>query len=176
MAPTVARAGHWKSPNSSSVIGALISPRTCSGFIVLEVALDGAVLFIAVRFARYSTAPAPIASTATAATMIKGRYRFMLGSTRRSVAAQVKPGRRRARRHGEKLSGSVYTSQPATVKLFALFRPVRPRFAVNLTSLCFAMARNENYVLDLLREAGLLTKPQIERARTRLNGADNVVD
>jgi type IV pilus assembly protein PilB len=38
------------------------------------------------------------------------------------------------------------------------------------------MARNENYVLDLLRDAGLVTKPQIERARTRLNGADNVVD
>jgi type IV pilus assembly protein PilB len=36
--------------------------------------------------------------------------------------------------------------------------------------------RNENYVLDLLHDAGLVTRPQIERARTRLNGADNVLD
>jgi type II secretion system protein E len=38
------------------------------------------------------------------------------------------------------------------------------------------MARNESYVLDLLRDAELVTKPQIERARTRLNGAEGVVD
>ena len=38
------------------------------------------------------------------------------------------------------------------------------------------MHRNETYVLDLLHDAGLVTKPQIERARTRLNGAHNAVD
>jgi type II secretion system protein E len=36
--------------------------------------------------------------------------------------------------------------------------------------------RNETYVLDLLRDAGLVTRPQIESARSRLNGASNVVD
>jgi type II secretion system protein E len=36
--------------------------------------------------------------------------------------------------------------------------------------------RNETYVLDLLRDAGLVTRPQIDSARSRLNGASNVVD
>ncbi len=38
------------------------------------------------------------------------------------------------------------------------------------------MQRNETYVLDLLRDAGLVTRPQIDSARSRLNGASNVVD
>jgi type IV pilus assembly protein PilB len=36
--------------------------------------------------------------------------------------------------------------------------------------------RNDTYVLDLLHDAGLVTRPQIESARARLNGAVNVVD
>jgi type IV pilus assembly protein PilB len=36
--------------------------------------------------------------------------------------------------------------------------------------------QNEQYVLRVLQEVGLVTRPQIEKARTRLNGADNVVD
>jgi type IV pilus assembly protein PilB len=36
--------------------------------------------------------------------------------------------------------------------------------------------QNEHYVLRVLEEVGLVTRPQIEKARTRLNGADNVVD
>jgi type IV-A pilus assembly ATPase PilB len=35
---------------------------------------------------------------------------------------------------------------------------------------------DENYVLELLEDAGLVTRPQIDSARTRLNGANNVVD
>ena len=38
------------------------------------------------------------------------------------------------------------------------------------------MHRNDTYVLDLLHDAGLVTRPQIESARVRLNGAVNVVD
>ncbi len=38
------------------------------------------------------------------------------------------------------------------------------------------MQKNETYVLDLLHDAGLVTRPQIESARTRLNGAANAVD
>jgi type IV pilus assembly protein PilB len=36
--------------------------------------------------------------------------------------------------------------------------------------------RNDTYVLDLLHDAGLVTRPQIDSARARLNGAVNVVD
>jgi type II secretion system protein E len=36
--------------------------------------------------------------------------------------------------------------------------------------------KNETYVLDLLHDAGLVTRPQIESARSRLNGENNVVD
>ncbi len=35
---------------------------------------------------------------------------------------------------------------------------------------------NEDYVLDLLRDAGLVTRTQIDDARSRLNGAGTVVD
>jgi type IV pilus assembly protein PilB len=35
---------------------------------------------------------------------------------------------------------------------------------------------NEDYVLDLLRDVGLVTRKQIEEARTKLNGSDSVVD
>ncbi|MFN2542867.1 MAG: GspE/PulE family protein [Chthoniobacterales bacterium] len=38
------------------------------------------------------------------------------------------------------------------------------------------MHRNDTYVLDVLHDAGLVTRPQIESARARLNGAVNVVD
>ena len=38
------------------------------------------------------------------------------------------------------------------------------------------MNQNEHYVLRVLEEVGLVTRPQIEKARTRLNGADSVVD
>ena len=38
------------------------------------------------------------------------------------------------------------------------------------------MNQNEHYVLRVLEEVGLVTRPQIEKARTRLNGADNVVE
>lgn len=38
------------------------------------------------------------------------------------------------------------------------------------------MHKNETYVLDLLHDAGLVTRPQIESARSRLNGENNVVD
>ncbi|MEY2479575.1 MAG: type pilus assembly protein PilB [Verrucomicrobiota bacterium] len=38
------------------------------------------------------------------------------------------------------------------------------------------MQPNENYVLDLLQDAGLVTRPQIESARAKLNGANNIVD
>jgi len=36
--------------------------------------------------------------------------------------------------------------------------------------------KNDTYVLDLLQDAGLVTRPQIESARARLNGAVNVVE
>ncbi|MGH8164301.1 MAG: hypothetical protein ACREP1_08220, partial [Rhodanobacteraceae bacterium] len=35
---------------------------------------------------------------------------------------------------------------------------------------------NEQYVLDLLRDMGLVTRQQINTARTRLNGSGSVVD
>jgi hypothetical protein len=35
---------------------------------------------------------------------------------------------------------------------------------------------NEQYVLDLLRDVGLVTRAQIDDARTRLNGSSSVVD
>jgi type II secretion system protein E len=35
---------------------------------------------------------------------------------------------------------------------------------------------NEDYVLRVLQDVGLVTRPQIDRARTRLNGANSVVD
>ena len=35
---------------------------------------------------------------------------------------------------------------------------------------------NEDYVLDLLRDVGLVTRTQIDEARTRLNGASSVID
>jgi type IV pilus assembly protein PilB len=35
---------------------------------------------------------------------------------------------------------------------------------------------NEDYVLRILQDVGLVTRPQIERARARLNGANTVVD
>ena len=38
------------------------------------------------------------------------------------------------------------------------------------------MNQNEHYVLRVLEEVGLVTRPQIDKARRRLNGADNVVD
>jgi type IV pilus assembly protein PilB len=36
--------------------------------------------------------------------------------------------------------------------------------------------QNEDYVLRILQEVGLVTRSQVESARARLNGADNVVD
>jgi type IV pilus assembly protein PilB len=36
--------------------------------------------------------------------------------------------------------------------------------------------QNEDYVLRVLQEVGLVTRPQIESARSRLNGASNIVD
>jgi type IV pilus assembly protein PilB len=36
--------------------------------------------------------------------------------------------------------------------------------------------RSEDYVLGILQEGGLVTQPQIESARSRLNGAAGVVD
>ena len=38
------------------------------------------------------------------------------------------------------------------------------------------MQQNEDYVLRVLQDVGLVTRPQIEKARSRLNGASNVVD
>jgi type II secretion system protein E len=38
------------------------------------------------------------------------------------------------------------------------------------------MQQSEDYVLRILQEGGLVTRPQIESARARLNGAANVVD
>src|SRR5437867_514113 len=38
------------------------------------------------------------------------------------------------------------------------------------------MQQNDDYVLRILQEVGLVTRPQIESARSRLNGANNVVD
>jgi type IV pilus assembly protein PilB len=38
------------------------------------------------------------------------------------------------------------------------------------------MQPNENYVLDLLQDAGLVSRKQIESARAKLNGANNIVD
>ena len=38
------------------------------------------------------------------------------------------------------------------------------------------MSQNEDYVLRVLQDVGLLTRPQIERARARLNGTNDVVD
>src|SRR5437899_2936124 len=38
------------------------------------------------------------------------------------------------------------------------------------------LSPNEHYVLDLLREAGLVTRQQIDEARTQLNGANGVID
>jgi len=35
---------------------------------------------------------------------------------------------------------------------------------------------NEDYVLRILQEVGLVTRPQVESARSRLNGASNVID
>jgi type IV pilus assembly protein PilB len=36
--------------------------------------------------------------------------------------------------------------------------------------------QNEDYILRVLQDVGLVTRPQIESARSRLNGASNVVD
>jgi type IV pilus assembly protein PilB len=36
--------------------------------------------------------------------------------------------------------------------------------------------QNEDYVLKVLQDVGLVTRPQIESARSRLNGANNIVD
>jgi type IV pilus assembly protein PilB len=36
--------------------------------------------------------------------------------------------------------------------------------------------QNEDYVLQALQDVGLVTRPQIESARSRLNGANNIVD
>jgi len=36
--------------------------------------------------------------------------------------------------------------------------------------------QNEDYVLRVLQDVGLVTRPQIEKARARLNGTNNVVD
>jgi type IV pilus assembly protein PilB len=36
--------------------------------------------------------------------------------------------------------------------------------------------QSEDYVLRILQDVGLVTPPQIESARLRLNGANNVVD
>ena len=38
------------------------------------------------------------------------------------------------------------------------------------------MQQNEDYVLRALQDVGLVTRPQIESARSRLNGANNIVD
>ena len=38
------------------------------------------------------------------------------------------------------------------------------------------MQQNEDYVLKVLQEVGLITRPQIEKARLRLNGEHNIVD
>ncbi|MDQ6939783.1 MAG: type II/IV secretion system protein, partial [Verrucomicrobiota bacterium] len=38
------------------------------------------------------------------------------------------------------------------------------------------MHPNEDYVLKVLEDVGLVTNSQIEKARSRLNGAANVVD
>ena len=38
------------------------------------------------------------------------------------------------------------------------------------------MPQSEDYVLGILQEGGLVTRPQIESARSRLNGAASVVD
>ena len=38
------------------------------------------------------------------------------------------------------------------------------------------MQQSEDYLLRILQDAGLVTRPQIESARLRLNGASNVVD
>ena len=38
------------------------------------------------------------------------------------------------------------------------------------------MLQNEDYVLRVLQDVGLVTRPQIEKARARLNGTNNVVD
>ncbi len=38
------------------------------------------------------------------------------------------------------------------------------------------MQHNEDYVLRILQEVGLVTRPQVESARSRLNGASNVID
>ena len=38
------------------------------------------------------------------------------------------------------------------------------------------MQQSEDYVLRILQDVGLVTRPQIESARLRLNGANNVVD
>ncbi|MDQ6807811.1 MAG: type II/IV secretion system protein, partial [Verrucomicrobiota bacterium] len=38
------------------------------------------------------------------------------------------------------------------------------------------MQANENYVLDVLQDAGLVSRAQVEAAKARLNGTTNVVD
>ena len=38
------------------------------------------------------------------------------------------------------------------------------------------MQQNEEYVLKVLQEVGLVTREQIDGARTRFNGANNIVD
>ena len=38
------------------------------------------------------------------------------------------------------------------------------------------MQHNEDYVVRILQEVGLVTRPQVESARSRLNGASNVID
>src|SRR6266571_140929 len=123
MPATVAQAGHWKSPNSSSVTGALISPRTCSGFIVVDVALDGVLLLAAARFARYSIVPAPTATAATAAIIMKGRYRFMLEFAPASRTAQVKPGRRMAQRTGRETERQRVYAPAGECQIFCTFSP-----------------------------------------------------
>ena len=36
--------------------------------------------------------------------------------------------------------------------------------------------QNEDYVIRVLQDVGLVTRPQIEKARARLNGAESIVE
>jgi type IV pilus assembly protein PilB len=40
----------------------------------------------------------------------------------------------------------------------------------------FLVQQNEDYVIRVLQDVGLVTRPQVEKARARLNGSESVVE
>src|ERR1700682_6129675 len=53
---------------------------------------------------------------------------------------------------------------------------LRCSIAISFSRNFFIVPHNEDYVVKVLQEVGLVTRKQVDGARTRLNGANNVVD